>query len=410
MIFLHKNHDAMTNTFLSDDTSKSALAKREILRLCITHEESSISFFSKTLGISVPTVTKLISELKEDGFILDEGKIGTSGGRRPSIFGLNPNAGYFVGIDVARHHFHIAITDFKGNMLKYIEDIEFVLESNSGSFRQMCRMVQDNVVVAAGIPWIKVLAAGVSLSGRVNPEQGYSLTYFVSDDLPLKDLFQRELNVPVSIENDSRALTYGEYMYLGKNANKDMIAINLSWGLGMGMILDGHLYYGKSGFSGEIGHFPLLDNNIMCRCGKVGCLETGASGSALRRIIVEKLKAGRRSSLSKIYKENGNLDLSEILQAVQDGDVLAIECIGEIGEMLGRGIAGVINIFNPGLVIIGGRLIVGKDHLLLPVRTVVNKYSMARVASDTKIRLSTLGRKATVLGDCLLARKKLLGI
>ena len=409
MIFLHKNHDAMTNTFLSDDTSKSALAKREILRLCITHEESSISFFSKTLGISVPTVTKLISELKEDGFILDEGKIGTSGGRRPSIFGLNPNAGYFVGIDVARHHFHIAITDFKGNMLKYIEDIEFVLESNSGSFRQMCRMVQDNVV-AAGIPWIKVLAAGVSLSGRVNPEQGYSLTYFVSDDLPLKDLFQRELNVPVSIENDSRALTYGEYMYLGKNANKDMIAINLSWGLGMGMILDGHLYYGKSGFSGEIGHFPLLDNNIMCRCGKVGCLETGASGSALRRIIVEKLKAGRRSSLSKIYKENGNLDLSEILQAVQDGDVLAIECIGEIGEMLGRGIAGVINIFNPGLVIIGGRLSVGKDHLLLPVRTVVNKYSMARVASDTKIRLSTLGRKATVLGDCLLARKKLLGI
>ncbi|MBQ1656470.1 MAG: ROK family protein [Bacteroidales bacterium] len=399
----------MTNTFLSDDTSKSALAKREILRLCITHEESSISFFSKTLGISVPTVTKLISELKEDGFILDEGKIGTSGGRRPSIFGLNPNAGYFVGIDVARHHFHIAITDFKGNMLKYIEDIEFVLESNSGSFRQMCRMVQDNVV-AAGIPWIKVLAAGVSLSGRVNPEQGYSLTYFVSDDLPLKDLFQRELNVPVSIENDSRALTYGEYMYLGKNANKDMIAINLSWGLGMGMILDGHLYYGKSGFSGEIGHFPLLDNNIMCRCGKVGCLETGASGSALRRIIVEKLKAGRRSSLSKIYKENGNLDLSEILQAVQGGDVLAIECIGEIGEMLGRGIAGVINIFNPGLVIIGGRLIVGKDHLLLPVRTVVNKYSMARVASDTKIRLSTLGRKATVLGDCLLARKKLLGI
>ncbi|MBQ2108199.1 MAG: ROK family protein [Bacteroidales bacterium] len=399
----------MTNTFLNDDSSKSALAKREILRLCITHEESSISFFSKTLGISVPTVTKLISELKEDGFILDEGKIGTSGGRRPSIFGLNPNAGYFVGIDVARHHFHIAITDFKGNMLKYIEDIEFVLESNSGSFRQMCRMVQDNVV-AAGIPWIKVLAAGVSLSGRVNPEQGYSLTYFVSDDLPLKDLFQRELNVPVSIENDSRALTYGEYMYLGKNANKDMIAINLSWGLGMGMILDGHLYYGKSGFSGEIGHFPLLDNNIMCRCGKVGCLETGASGSALRRIIVEKLKAGRRSSLSKIYKENGNLDLSEILQAVQDGDVLAIECIGEIGEMLGRGIAGVINIFNPGLVIIGGRLIVGKDHLLLPVRTVVNKYSMARVASDTKIRLSTLGRKATVLGDCLLARKKLLGI
>ena len=399
----------MTNSFLNDNSGKNAQIKRAILRLCISHDESSISFFSKSLGISVPTITKLIGELIDDGFLLDEGKIGTSGGRRPSIFGLNPTAGYFVGIDIARHHFHIAVTDFKGNMLKYIEDIEFVLESNSQSFREMCRMVKD-YVVAAGIPWIKVLSAGVSLSGRVNPEEGYSLTYFVSDDLPLKDLFQRELNIPVSIENDSRALTYGEYMMLGKNANKDMIAINLSWGLGMGMILDGQLYYGKSGFSGEIGHFPLLDNDIMCRCGKVGCLETGASGSALHRMIIEKLKAGRRSSLYKIYKENGDIELSEILQAVQDGDVLAIECIGIIGETLGRGISGIINIFNPGLVIIGGRLIVGKDHLILPIRTAVNRLSMERVSSDTKIRLSTLGRKAIAIGDCFLSRKKLLGI
>ena len=399
----------MTNSFLNDTTGKNAQIKRAILRLCISHDESSISFFSKSLGISVPTITKLIGELIDEGFLLDEGKIGTSGGRRPSIFGLNPNAGYFVGIDIARHHFHIAVMDFRGNLRQYIEDIEFVLESNSASFREMCRMVKDRVV-AAGIPWIKVLAVGVSLSGRVNPEEGYSLTYFVSDDLPLKDLFQRELNVPVSIENDSRALTYGEFMTLGKNANKDMIAINLSWGLGMGMILDGRLYYGKTGFSGEIGHFPLLDNDIMCRCGKVGCLETGASGSALHRMIIEKLKEGRRSSLYKPWKEQGDLDLAVILKAVQDGDVLAIECIGKIGETLGRGISGIINIFNPGLVIIGGRLIVGKDHLILPIRTAVNRLSMERVSSETKIRLSTLGRKAIAIGDCFLSRKKLLGI
>ena len=399
----------MTNSFLNDSAGKSAQIKRAILRLCISHDESSISYFSKSLGISVPTITKLIGELIDEGFLLDEGKIGTSGGRRPSIFGLNPNAGYFVGIDIARHHFHIAVMDFRGNLRHYIEDIEFVLESSGKSFREICRMVKDRVV-AAGIPWIKVLAVGVSLSGRVNPEEGYSLSYFVTDDLPLKDLFQRELNVPVSIENDSRALTYGEYMTLGKNADKDMIAINLSWGLGMGMILDGQLYYGKSGFSGEIGHFPLLDNDIICRCGKVGCLETGASGSALHRMIIEKLKAGRRSSLYKLYKENGDIELSEILKAVRDGDVLAIECIGEIGEMLGRGISGIINIFNPGLVIIGGRLIVGKDHLMLPIRTAVNKLSMERVSSDTKIRLSTLGRKAIAIGDCYLSRKKLLGI
>ena len=166
----------MTSSFLNDTSGKSASVKREILRLCITHNNYSIADFSRALGISVPTITKFVSELIEDDFLKDEGKVGTSGGRRPSVYGLNPDAGYFVGVDVARHHFHIAISDFKGKVISYIQDIEFVLVANENSFRTMCRMVMDEVI-RSGIPWIKVLGVGVSLSGRVNPEKGYSLTY-----------------------------------------------------------------------------------------------------------------------------------------------------------------------------------------------------------------------------------------
>ena len=399
----------MPNTFLNDTSGKNSQVKREILRLCIDNTNFSIADFSRSLGISVPTITKLIGELIDDGFLLDLGKLGTSGGRRPSVFGLNPEAGYFVGVDVARHHFHIAVCDFKGELVKFIQDIEFVLEATQDSFRNMCRMVKDEIT-GSGIPWFKVLGVGVSLSGRVNPEKGYSLTYSTNDDLPLKDLFQKEFNVPVSIENDSRAMTYGEYMSLGKKGDKDMIFINLSWGLGMGRILDGRLYYGKSGYSGEIGHFPLLDNDIICRCGKVGCLETGASGSALHNMMVEMLQSGRQSSLSKIFNEKGDIELEEILQAIRNEDVLAIECIGKIGRTLGRGIAGAINIFNPGLVVIGGRLIVGKEYLLLPIKTEVNKLSLHRVSGDTEIVLSELGRRAASVGDCLLSRSKVFGL
>lgn len=399
----------MPNNFLNDTTSKNALIKREILRLCIDHTNFSIADFSKSLGISVPTITKLLGELIDEGFLQDLGKLGTSGGRRPSVFGLNPEAGYFVGVDVARHHFHIAVCDFKGELVKFIQDIEFVLEASQESFRNMCRMVKDEIT-GSGIPWFKVLGVGVSLSGRVNPEKGYSLTYSNNEDLPLKDLFQKEFNVPVTIENDSRAMTYGEYMTLGQKADKDMVFINLSWGLGMGMILDGKLYYGKSGYSGEIGHFPLLDNNVICRCGKVGCLETGASGSALHSMMVDMLKSGRQSSLSKSFGRKGDIELEEILQAIGDEDVLAIECIGKIGRTLGRGIAGVINIFNPGLVVIGGRLIVGKEYLLLPIKTEINKLSLHRVSSDSEIVLSELGRRAASVGDCLLSRSKILGL
>lgn len=383
--------------------------QKGIINLCIKKGDCSIADFSKELMISVPTVTKIVGELIALGYIEEKGKVGTSGGRRPNTYGLNPDAGYFLGVDVARQHFHIAISNFSGNVKFFIQDIEFVLEASADSFRTMCRKIKE-VVDGSGIPWNKVLGVGISLSGRVNPEKGFSLSYFVSDDIPLKDIFQRELGAPVSIENDSRAMTYGEYMTLGDKADRNMLYINLSWGLGMGMILDGKLYYGKSGFSGEFGHFPLLDNNVMCRCGKIGCLETGASGSALTKWIVEKLNEGRRSSLSSLYKQNGEISLQNVLDAVEDEDVLAIEGIGSIGETLGRGIAGLINIFNPGLVIIGGRLIVGRDYLMLPIRTAVNKFSLSKVSTDTKIRFSGLGRSAAAIGDCLLSRSKFLNI
>lgn len=382
-------------------------SKKGIIQLCIKNGDCSIADFSKGLEISVPTATKLVSELIAEGFLQEKGKVGTSGGRRPNTFGLNPRAGYFLGIDVARQHFHIAISDFRGEIQFFIQDISFVLEANADSFRTMCKRIRE-AVNDAGIPWNKVLGAGISLSGRVNPEKGFSLSYFVSDDIPLKDIFQRELGTPINIENDSRAMTYGEFMSLGKDADPNMLFINLSWGLGMGMILDGRLYYGKSGFSGEFGHFPLLDNNVMCRCGKIGCLETGASGSALTKWITSRLKEGRRSSLSAIYKQYGEISLQNVLDAIEDEDVLAIEGIGSMGDTLGRGIAGLINIFNPGLVIIGGRLIVGRDYLMLPIRTAVNKLSLSKVSADTKIRFSRLGRSAAAIGDCLLARSKYL--
>ncbi len=379
--------------------------QKGIIELCIKNGDCSIADFSKELSVSVPTVTKLVAELISDGYLTDKGKVGTSGGRRPNTFGLNPDAGYFVGVDVARQHIHIAIADFTGNLKFFIQDIAFVLEANADSFRTICKKIKE-VVTGSDIPWNKVLGVGISLSGRVNPEKGFSLSYFVSDDIPLKDIFQRELGIPVNIENDSRAMTYGEYMSFSADSDPDMLFVNLSWGLGMGMILDGKLYYGKSGFSGEFGHTPMLENNIICRCGKIGCLETGASGSALTKWILNRLNEGRRSSLYNIYKENGDITLQNVLDAVEDEDVLAIEGIGAIGETLGRGIAGLINIFNPGLVVIGGRLIVGRDYLMLPIRTAINKYSLSKVSADTKIRFSRLGRSAGAIGDCLLSRTK----
>ena len=410
MLYLNLINHIMSKSFLSEPGSKSSALKRQILSLYLLNDSYSIADISDEIGISIPTSTKLVQELIAEGFLQDMGKQGTTGGRRPSIYGLNPEAGYFVGVDVARQHIHIAITDFKGNLKFFVQDIEFVLQSNADSFKLICGIVKD-ITARQGISWDSVLGVGVSLSGRVNPEEGYSLTYFVRDDLPLKAIFQNELKVPVNIENDSRAMTFGEYLYDEEARHEDnMLFINLSWGLGMGMILDGKLYYGKSGFSGEIGHFPLLDNDMICRCGKIGCLETGASGSALHRIIIDELKAGKSSCLAPQFHSGQGITLEDILNAIKEEDVLSIDAMGRVGEALGRGIAGLINIFNPGLVVVGGRLIVGGDYLMFPIKTAVKKQSLNKVSSDTTIRFSKLGRKAAGIGDCLIARSKFLGL
>jgi len=399
----------MKSTFLDDMDSKSANLKKQIVALCITNGKYSIADLSNELGASVPTITKLVVELLNEGYLVDLGKQGTSGGRRPSIYGLNPDAGFFVGVDCGHHHINIAIINFKGDLVNYEKEISFMLTANVESHKEMALLIREHVR-KVNIPWSSIRGVGISLRGRVNFKTSACFSYFGDMELPLNEVMQRELGIPVITENDSRAMAYGEYLCGVVENEKDVLFINDSWGLGMGIIENGQLYYGKSGFSGEIGHFPMLDNNKVCRCGKVGCLETGAAGLALHRSVLEKLKEGKASSLSDKYERGEEIRLRDVLRAVEDEDVLCIDEMQKIGEVLGRGLAGIINIFNPELVVLGGRLIVGKDYLLLPVQSSVKKHSLNMVSKDTAIKFSNLGKKAAPLGASLIARSRYIGL
>ena len=270
----------MKTSFLSSIDGRNSFLKKEIIALCINDGDYSLADLSKELNTSIPTITKLVGELIDEGFLVDMGKQGTTGGRRPSIYGLNPSAGYLVGTEVRRKSISVAVTNFKGQLIDYYKEVPFVLKNSEESFRELCKLVTD-LIEKIGVSHDHVLAYGFNLSGRVNNETGYCFTYFIGEDRPIAAFLEDELECPVYVENDSRAMTYGEYICGVANNEEDMLFINVAWGLGMGMITDGKLSYGKSGFSGEIGHFPLLDNDQMCHCGKIGCLETGASGTAI---------------------------------------------------------------------------------------------------------------------------------
>ena len=190
------------------------------------------------------------------------------------------------------------------------------------------------------------------------------------------------------------------------SGEKDVLFINDSWGLGLGIIIDGELYRGRSGFAGEIGHMHVFNNDILCHCGKKGCLETEASGSTLQRIVKQRIEAGESSILTK--KEGDIFTLDNIIDAINDEDPLCIDVIEKIGRNLGETVANLINIFNPELVVIGGVMARAGDFLLQSVLTSVRKYSLNLVNKDTRLCLSKLRERGGITGACLLARKVVL--
>ncbi len=394
-------------TFLNDINGRYAAEKRTILNLCVKGSGFSLADLAKELDTSIPKISRIVGELVDMGYLADLGKQESATGRRPSIYGLNPGAGYFVGIDVGQDSISVAVTDFPGRAIYFEHDIPYKLQNTEASVLGLCETV-TNTLKKAKVDRSIVRSYGVNLTGRVNHETGYSYSYFISEEKPIRSILEKGFGKTVSVENDSHGMAYGEYMSGIAGDAGNILFLNVGWGLGMGMVMNGELFYGKSGFSGEVGHFPMLDNNQICRCGKIGCLETGASGMALHRLVCEKIKDGQPSLLTEKYKKSGDLSLNDILDAVQKEDVTAIECIEEIGATLGRAVAGLINIFNPDMVIIGGRLSVTERYLMPPLKIAVNKLSLNMVNNDTVIKASRLGRNAGAIGASLLAKSRML--
>jgi predicted NBD/HSP70 family sugar kinase len=352
----------------------------------------------------------LINELIEDKLIKDNGKFDSTGGRRASIYGLVSDACYFIGVDVKKYYINIGLLDFKKHLVTLKEKIPYNLENTAASLQQLLDLIKGFIGEQPVKLREKILGIGINLSGRINNTTGYSYSYFHFNEEPLAAIIQKELGIKTFLENDSRAMAYGEFCCGDLNNARNVLFVNIDYGIGLGILIDGKLYYGKSGFSGEFGHVPFFDNEIICHCGKKGCLETEASGLALIRKFNERLAQGSSSIIIKKKKDQAATTLQDIIMAAKNEDILCIEILAEIGEKLGKGIAMLINLFNPESLILGGTLSETGDYLRLPIRSAINKYSLSLVNSDTQLKLSKLGEKAGVMGACLIARGKILSM
>lgn len=388
---------------------KNINLKKTVIAYLASNGSSTISDLCKELNLSIPKVTKLFNDLMVDGMVQDNGKTDTDGGRKPNLYGLIAHSVLFIGVDVKINHINIGLLDLNKNIIKISEKLLYKLDNNKESLENLCHLI-NQFIKEAPVPKEKILGIGINLSGRINPNSGYSYSFFNFEEEPLTKIIELKVGIRVFLENDSRSMAYGEFCSGIVTDEKNVLFLNLDYGIGLGILIEGQLYYGKSGYSGEFGHIPIFDNDIICHCGKKGCLETEASGWALTKIFKEKLKEGNSSSVSLNIQNPDEIKMEDIIFAANHDDVLAIELIEQIGGKIGRGIALLINIFNPQLVILGGTLSTTEEYIRLPIKSAINKYSLNLVKNDTQLKMSKLGEKAGIIGACLLARNKVLSL
>jgi predicted NBD/HSP70 family sugar kinase len=402
--------EELNNENLTGVAYKNLNLKKNVLAYFANVSNATIADLGKELNISVPKITAILNDLIQDGLVQDFGKVAeTKGGRKPNMFGLLPESAFFIGVDVNQNHLNIALSDLQKNLVKIVDDIPYLLENNKESLELLCKLI-NKFISNLTIPKDKILGIGINLSGRVNYATGYSYSFFHFNEEPLSKVIESKVGIKVFLENDSRSMAFGEFNSGVVTDEKDVLFVNMDYGIGLGILINGQLYYGKSGYSGEFGHMPIFDNELLCRCGKKGCLETEAAGWALTRMLKEKMQEGSSSVLFENYSPQKEITMEDVINAANNDDVLAIELIGHIGEHIGRGIALLINVFNPELVVLGGSLAQTGEYITLPIKSAIHKYSLSLVNNDTQLKISSLGHRAGIIGACLLVRKRVLSL
>jgi N-acetylglucosamine repressor len=385
---------------------KKAVHKKQILRTLYFFGTMSNSELSKIIKLSTPKINSLLVELIEDGLVKELGRGDSSGGRRPNIYGLVEDGFYVVGITININRTIISIFNSNNNEVGTPQFLPVRIQPDFGIFSEINEFL-DGIFAEKNIDKSKVLVVGVEMPGLINQKQGVNKTYFpgISN---LSEELQKIFGLPVYISHDSKLRAFTEQHFgLAKN-KKNVLVLQVDWGLGLGIIINGKLYSGKSGYSGEFGHLPIVDNGVLCNCGKQGCLETIVSATAIARIAHQGIQNGKSSLIKQLVNDElDKIDISTIIEAANRGDQFAISIFSDVGYWLGKGIVYLIQIFNPELIVVGGRVAEASQFIIAPVQQAIYTFSNRDISDDTEIKFSALGQKAGPLGAAAYAIDKI---
>lgn len=377
---------------------KKYIYELRIIKYLYVNGPRSSSEIGKHLKISAPNTFSMLGDLTEKSLIEKNGRGDSIGGRKPDLYGLQKNCFYVLAIEMNIYTTRMAIYNSVNENLTGIREFQFTLNNEPETLSHLVTIIQQ-FIKQSGIKAQRLTGIGISMPGLVDSIGGINHTYLKAGDIPLVNLLEEKLQLPVFIENDANSIALAEYRLGLAKSKKEVLVLYMDWGIGLGMILNGKLYRGVSGFAGEFSHIQMVDDGLLCRCGKLGCLETVASGTTVVRMAEEGLASGKSSTLqNQQSSRNTKIELKQVIDAALSGDQYAISIFTEVGLNLGKGIAILIQLLNPELIILSGKMSEAGQYLITPIQQAIQTHTMNQISVKTKIELSKMGQELGIKG------------
>jgi glucokinase-like ROK family protein len=359
---------------------------------------------ARQLNLTRAAVTAIANDLLDSGIIRESESIISRSGRPPVVLEIDPTRGFVLGIDFGASHISLLVTDMSAHIR---EEMEVPLDIQEGP--KICldkadRLLQE-ILSKSNLDIKNILAVGVGVPGPIVSDAGMVLAPPIMpgwDRFPIRDTLEKKWGLPVSLNNDAELGALGEWAAGAGRGESNLAYIKVGTGIGCGLLIDGKIYRGITGSAGEIGHLTIDENGPLCACGNHGCLEAFASGRAIAQQAMDAIKSGQRTRLAS-FQSNGTITARQVASAARQGDLMAQQILSQAGAHIGIAIAGLVNIFNPGMVIIGGGVAQNGDIILEPIRQVVNRRSLPAATRVVRITTAMLGRRSSSIGAVIQA-------
>ncbi|WP_245869854.1 ROK family protein [Pedobacter ginsengisoli] len=382
---------------------KYHILRKEVIKQLYYGKMLTLTELSSLSNKSLPLITNAVNDLVKDGYVLEHGLAPSSGGRRPLTFSLNPQKQmYIIAVAMDQLVTRMVIYDLLNRPQNITYTLSLSLAEDADALTKLIQFIRSNIKLS-GISSDQFLGIGIGMPGFVNAEQGVNYTFLKSpEEKGLRDYLKKSIGLPVFIENDSSLIAFAELKFgIGRGFN-DIMVINIGWGIGLGMIINGSLFKGHNGYAGEFSHIPLAQSNKLCSCGKRGCLEVDTSLLVLVERAKSEMAEGVSSSMENLFKDESRLHGDHFLDAARAGDPLAISILSDAAFLIGKGIATLIHIMNPELIVLGGRGAAAGKFLMAPIQQAINEFCIPRLAEHTEIKVSGLASESELLGAATL--------